>query len=179
MLECSVSSTLKFIERKTEPIKWAPDIQAWPAWLSGHREPWTRSSASFAERMQWRPEHSAPAPWRCKLVFRRRSLFENGTCSLSSPRLRCSAGVRSVFGVPPLRWPGHLDLRFRFWCGAFVAQYAQDQRETTASSWVAGVYAAGSVLLAGTKTEAWRSSVWCPPRQPAVSQCSGPSDLAW
>jgi hypothetical protein len=50
--------------------------------------------------MSWRREWWVPAPQRCKLVFRRCSRFESGRCRLSSPRLRCSAGVRSALVSP-------------------------------------------------------------------------------
>jgi hypothetical protein len=50
--------------------------------------------------MSWRREWWVPAPQRCKLVFRRCSRFESGRCRLSSPHLRCSAGVRSALVSP-------------------------------------------------------------------------------
>jgi hypothetical protein len=64
--------------------------------------------------MSWRRECWMPALRHCKLVVRRCSPFENGTCRLSSPRIRGSAGVRGAFGVPPLCVePGHF--KFTIW----------------------------------------------------------------
>jgi hypothetical protein len=86
--------------------------------------------------MPWRREWWVPAPQRCRPVFRRCSRFENGTCRLLSPYLRCSAGVRSALVSPRGASVGDtLNLPIGSSCGAFVAQHARKRCQITASCW--------------------------------------------